>query len=231
MNHLIEDFISLIYPRTCAGCNQVLNKFEKGICLNCQADLPKTNFHKFRGNPVEKILAGRVNYSWATAFLFFEKDAKIQSMIHALKYKGNALIGKKLGQFMGEELRSSALVNDLEMIIPIPLHSKKLAIRGYNQAAVIAEGLSEGMQVPYSEKYLIRSKFTDTQTRKNRFERFTNMQEVFGIGDNTLLSPTAHVLLVDDVITTGATIESCANLLQHRAKHKVSVGVLAMAIT
>lgn len=191
--------------------------------------MPKTNFHKIRGNLVEKIFWGRIPVEFATSYFFFVKQSPYQNMLHQLKYKGRSDIGFFLGHRFGNELKTQPEFCSFDEIIPVPLHPDKLKARGYNQSEMIANGLSKSLGIPVDTKSLKRITYTETQTKKSRIERWENTMDVFEADETTNLNG-KHVLLVDDVLTTGATIEGCATeLLKKNPSIKLSVVTLAFA--
>lgn len=226
---MIRDFISLIFPRICATCGNSLWKNEQMVCTSCNYHLPKTGFHLEDDNPVSRLFWGRVAIEGAGAFLSFNKGSRVQSLIHQLKYKGRKDIGIYLGYRYGLCLLESPVFRTVNFIVPVPLHRQKQMKREYNQSEQIAIGLSDSMKVPVDIKTLVRTKATDTQTRKSRFRRWENVKEIFSITSPERLV-NQHILLVDDVITTGATLESCIQTLAGIPGCKVSVAALATAL-
>jgi ComF family protein len=225
----INDFISVIFPRICAGCGNSLWKHEEVLCHFCEYHLPKTNFHHDPDNPVTRLFQGRVNLEAATAFLFFNKGSNVQRLVHQLKYKGRKDIGIYLGEQYGNLLKNEPQFNSADVIIPVPLHKKRYMKRGYNQSEQFAIGLSGPMNLPVDKYMLSRIKATDTQTRKSRFSRYQNVKEIFAV--NAPLEWTGkHLMLVDDVITTGATLESCILALQVIPQVRISVVCIATAM-
>jgi len=222
------DLIGLLFPNPCNACGIPLYYSEHLICTKCLYDLPFTDYHVHAENRVAKQLWGRLPLNAAMAMLYFRKGAKVQNLIHNLKYNGKTDIGILLGNMLGERLNLSSLYKDIDLIIPVPLHLKKLRQRGYNQSTYIAEGISNVMSIPFSEKDLIRNIATESQTKKSRYNRYENMQEVFKVVKPDSLK-NKHILLVDDVITTGATLEACANELLSCGASKVSIAALAYA--
>jgi ComF family protein len=226
--NLLEDFISLFYPNICAGCNNPLVGGEQHICLNCLADLPVTGFEKQIDNPVAKVFWGRVEITYATAFCRFDKGGKLQHILHQLKYKGNKEVGQKLGAIYGHRLIQIPLYQEIDAIIPVPLHPKKEKARGFNQSIEIGKGMSEAMGKPLISKNLIRDVHTESQTRKGRFERWENVSGIFKVRNENELAG-KHLLLIDDVVTTGATLEACSQVLLRIPNVKVSISTLATA--
>ncbi len=225
----IDDFISLIFPRICACCGNSLWRHEEIICQFCEVHLPATHFHMDPDNPVARTFWGRVRVEAATACYYFNKGSRVQRMVHQLKYKGRKDIGVYLGTRYGYVLRSVPPYCTADAIIPVPLHRKKYMQRGYNQSEQFAIGLAGGMQVPVNRSLLVRTMSTESQTRKSRFSRYQNVKEMFAVTD-----PEAwrgrHLLLVDDVVTTGATLESCIQALSGIAGVKISVVCIATAM-
>ena len=225
---LVSDFICLLYPDLCNGCGIQLFHGERQICSKCLYDLPYTDFDQYSDNPIAKLFWGRIRCHNAMAMLYFRKESKVQNLIHRLKYKNQTSVGLVLGRLLGERLLQSDNYFDADLIIPIPLHPKKERIRGYNQSTFIAEGIAEILNIPVSHTNLIRQKNTESQTKKSRYQRFENMQCVFMVSDPESLKD-KHILLIDDVITTGATFEACgAILLGHSIK---KLGIVALAYT
>ena len=222
------DLMGLLFPNACNACGTPLYYSEHLICTKCLYDLPFTDYHIHADNRVAKQLWGRLSLNAAMAMLYFRKHSKVQNLIHNLKYNNKTEVGILLGNKLGERLKSSSLYQDIDLIIPVPLHLKKLRIRGYNQSLYIAEGISQILDVPFSEAEVIRSAATESQTKKSRYNRYENMQDVFKVVKPEQLSG-KHILLIDDVITTGATLEACANELLKNGVAKVSIAALAFA--
>lgn len=223
----LQDFIDLLYPSTCSGCDSPLVKGEKLLCLSCKLELPKTNFHQLENNIVERSFIGKHPVQKATSYLYFVKNGIVQSIMHQLKYGDKPEIGVLLGKMAGFELKNS-FFKGIDCLIPIPLHPKKLKKRGYNQSERIALGIELSTDIPCKTSVLIRSTFNETQTRKSRFNRWLNVEAIFEI-DNALSMENKHVLLIDDVITTGSTIEAAVNQLKEIKGIHISVFTLAFA--
>jgi ComF family protein len=224
----LKDFISLIYPHQCVSCDKTMYNLKNCICVSCQYKLPKTNFHLEKDNIVAKIFWGKVDIYRAMSFCFFEKDGRVQSLVHALKYKGNSAVGVEVGEIYGVDLKQSGILLDVEYIIPVPLHAKKMKTRGYNQAESFGIGLAKGMEIECLPNVLVRKKHTETQTKKSQFERWLNVDSVFDVEDYEKLKG-KHVLLVDDVVTTGSTLEACTHSLLQVQNIKVSIATIAYA--
>jgi len=226
MINYFEDLLSLVFPEICNACGKPLYKHENLICNYCKVKLPYTNFHLQIENPIEKTFWGRVNIQKSSAFLFFHKGNRVQHLMHRFKYKGKKEVGELLGDLFGQELLKNNYFNDADIIIPVPLHPDKLKKRGYNQSEWLAIGISKGLSIPCQNTVLIRAVASSTQTKKNRFERWQNVETIFKV-ENPAAIEGKHIILVDDVITTGATVEACANTLLGAANCKVSFLALA----
>jgi ComF family protein len=226
---LWDDFISLLFPRLCYGCGSHLLRNESLICTECYVVIPRTNFHLQNENPVAQLFWGRCVIEKAAAFSFFNKGSRIRNLIHNLKYKGIKELGYELGRIYGLSLKSSGFTEGIDLIIPVPLHPSKKRIRGFNQSDSISSGISDATGLPVDTNSLARTTVSATQTRRSRYERWTNVEGIFHV-TNTDIIRDRHILLVDDVITTGSTIESCANELLKVEGVKVSVVALAFAV-
>ena len=229
LHPLGNDLLSVIFPDLCAACGERIYRNENQICLSCLTKLPLTHFHKDLENPVNKIFWGRVNIEFASAFLFFSVKGIVQHMIHQLKYKGNKDIGIFLGNLYGNILKNEAIFCNIDYIVPVPLHPDKLKKRGYNQSEMIAAGLSQSMKKPIDTTSFSRSVYTESQTKKGRYKRWENVDSIFKLSTEGVFEG-RHILLVDDVITTGATIEACAQEILKEKGAKVTVVALACAM-
>lgn len=224
-----DDFISLLFPRLCYACGNHLLRNENLICTECYVVIPRTNYHCVEDNPVAQLFWGRCIIEKAAAFSYYNKGSRIRNLIHNLKYKGIREIGYELGKIYGVSLKASGFTNDIDLIIPVPLHQVKKRIRGFNQSESISLGIADAACLPVDIKSLVRTVVSATQTKRSRYERWTNVEGIFKVIDpQTILGK--HVLLVDDVITTGSTIESCTNELLKFDGVKVSVVALAFAV-
>jgi len=228
MKSILADFLALIYPALCYACGKGLMNQEKCICTFCKYHLPKTNFHNNEDNPVSKLFWGRVNIHSATSYYHFEKGGKVQELIHKLKYQGHQDIGETLGHSFSRDLSQAKLYEGVDVVIPVPLHPKRLRERGYNQSESFAQGLAKGFGAECVTDKLCRIVNTTTQTYRSRFDRWANMSSVFGVRSPDFFDG-AHVLLADDVITTGSTLEACAQVLHMIPNVKVSVAAIACA--
>lgn len=225
---LADDFISLLFPRLCNACGQPLVRNEKLICISCMLDIPGTNYHLHRDNLLEKRFYGRCYIEKAAAWSYYRQGSKVQHLIHKLKYNGVKPLGKHLGGVYGNILKDSAFCDDIDCILPVPLHRSRIRKRGFNQSALIAGGMSLALGIPCMENILVRLKRSSTQTSKQRYERWENVEAVFSVRESGPIEG-RHLLLVDDVITTGSTIEACAAELLKLPGVKVSVAALATA--
>jgi len=224
---IFDDIFSLLYPRVCLACGNNIRAHEEAICLTCQFKMPKTDFHEYRENPFTERFWGRVKLNCGSAFFYFGKGGKVQELIHNLKYNNKPEIGVRVGGLYGKVLGKSLFFRQADIIVPVPLHPRKKRMRGYNQSAVFAQGLSESMNIPWMEA-LRRTEMTETQTKKDRISRFDNVKDAFEVADPEFMKG-KHILLVDDVITTGATIEACALKILAVPGTKVSVVTIAFA--
>ena len=222
------DFFNLLYPDLCVVCGENLQRNEQHICLTCLNAIPKTTYHLQPDNPIEKRFWGKVPVYRATAFFHFQKGSSFQKLLHVLKYKGNKEIGERIGKYAAVDLLESADFKSVDVIVPVPLHPSKYKLRGYNQSEWIGKGLSAVMEKPQNTTILKRVKENTTQTKKSVFERYENTDGIFECSENELFEG-MHVLLVDDVLTTGSTIEACVKALLKLQGIKVSVFTLAVA--
>ena len=221
------DILNVFFPNVCLNCNLVLTHQENTLCSSCLVDLPLTNYLENDNNIVSKIFYGRIKIEHATALLFYHKKGITQELIHKLKYKGYEQIGTFFGNWLGKNLKDTHSFDDIDFIIPVPLHKKRIKIRGYNQVTKFGQQLAFHLEKPYLENILIRTNANKTQTKKSRIERIKNVNELFFLTDDTFLKG-KHILLIDDIITTGATMESCVNELLKTKDIKISLAVMAI---
>lgn len=227
MVNILNDIESLFFPELCLGCDTMLFKNEKVICSSCRHRLPLTDYHRIKNNPIEKIFYGRVEIEKATAFLNFEKGSITQKLIHQLKYNKREEFGSMIGSWMADQLYCYEYFSTVDIVIPVPLHKKKERKRGYNQVAQFAKHMAKGLKVDYNDAALIRIAHSKTQTLKNRIMRWNDNTSVFSLTDMNELSG-KHILLVDDIITTGATLEACAKEIQKTKNVKISIATIAV---
>lgn len=225
---MLSDLLDLFFPRQCVCCQELLLHHEKLLCDPCWQQLPKTNFAEELNNPVISLFRGRAELHHASALYSFRPKSKIQKLIHSFKYHGNTNLAFALGQEMGKQICKSKLFGQIDLIVPVPLHPKKQRKRGYNQAEILAAGMAKEMCVDLNPELLIRAKMNSTQTNKSAAERWQNVEGIFQFGEPKA-SYGKHVLIVDDVITTGSTLESCAQEILKAEGNKVSVACLAWA--
>jgi ComF family protein len=223
VRNIFSDFIALFYPRYCFGCKDALVKGEDTLCTRCILQLPKTNYHLADTNPIKEKLFGRLPVEHALAFLKFRKTGIVQHLLHELKYNNHPEIGVLLGRIFGRELKQNQ-IDQFDLIIPVPLHRSRKRKRGYNQSAKFAEGLSQSLGIPWDESISLRTSSTATQTKKNRVERWDNVKDVFAVHQDKVRGK--RILLVDDVITTGATIEACGH---HLTNHGCILSIACIA--
>jgi ComF family protein len=224
----LNDFFDLLYPNLCVVCGMNLHRNEQCLCLTCLNDIPKTNYHLQPDNLIEKRFWGKATIYRGTAFFFFQKGSAFQKLLHSLKYKGDKEIGQVMGKYAAVDLLDSDDFSSVDVIVPVPLHPQKLKKRGYNQSEWIGKGLSEILKVPQDITTLKRIKENTTQTRKSVFERYENTEGIFELSDKAALAD-KHILLVDDVLTTGSTLEACIRELSQINGIKISIFTLAVA--
>ncbi len=224
----LGDFIDVIYPSSCLGCQTPLVGNESHICTYCISELPKTDFHQIEDNVILRTFSGRCLLQKASSYLHFSKGGIVQALLHALKYKGRTEVGELLGTMAGSELYQDGFFDDIDFVVPIPLHPKKLKKRGYNQSEILASALSATSNINLNTDNLIRVEFTETQTRKSRFARWLNVETVFQVSHPKLFE-NKHILLVDDVVTTGSTVEGCVAQMERIPGIRISLFTLAYA--
>ena len=229
---LLKEFkhglLHLFYPRLCEGCNKPLLSGEHTLCIGCSVHLPKTEYHHIPDNDTAIRFAGRVPFIHATSFAYFTNDGLLQHLLHGLKYKSKKESGIFLGKQFAYDLLQTDWIKTIDAIVPVPLHLKKEASRGYNQCDLIAMGMSEMLHIPVAEKLLFRIRHTESQVNKTRSERVRNMQDAFEVKNATKLA-NKNILLIDDVLTTGATLEACAIALLSIPDIKISIATIGIA--
>lgn len=222
----LKDFSHLLYPHNCEGCGTDVLNDDAILCTKCLLELPETNFCNTKNNPVEKTFYGRLNIANATSAYYFTKDSLLQHLMFQLKYRNNKNVGIYLGKQLGYQLQQAERFKDVDILIPLPLNPKKEMQRGYNQSTIICEGIASVWQKPIVKNAVARIQFTETQTQQDRIHRWQNMQHVFAVTDENLIRG-KHVLLIDDVVTTGATLESCGNAILQIPETKLSIATIA----
>lgn len=228
-SNLLKSFEDLFFPPLCACCQQPLVAAEEILCMDCLLKLPLTNFHLLKNNPVVEKFKGRIPVRAATSLLFFTQQSRTQQLIHQLKYQGKTKIGIYLGKIFGESLSRVKWLEEMDLMLPVPLHPKKEKIRGYNQSVLIAKGIERIMGLKVAPKgILIKNKHTESQTKKNGLERLNNVKDVFQLCQPEFIDG-KNVLLIDDVLTTGATLESCGMEVWKGRPKSISIGTLAFA--
>jgi ComF family protein len=223
-----ESVLHLLFPHVCEGCGTDVIEQDHFLCLKCHSSLPKTEFHLYANNPIEKIFWGRLPVTNATAQYYFTKASMMQHLMHQLKYRGNKELGIYLGKLMGHALNQSNRFRSIDALVPLPLFPSKEKKRGYNQATVLCEGIAHATGKPLLKNAIIRTSHTDSQTKKNRVQRWQNMEGHFELVNKEAVTG-KHLLLVDDVITTGATLEACGSELLEAENVQLSVATLCFS--
>lgn len=224
LKHLLE----LIYPNLCVLCAQQLTRSEHKICFSCSDRLPETKYWEYPNNPMFNALCSRTGIHHASAFLFFQKKNRVQELLHQFKYRGDQDLGLELGQRFGERLKTCTALTNVDVMLPVPLHPSKYLKRGFNQSEVIVRGIRKAWDVDTNNRAVSRILANPTQTRKSRLERWQNVETVFALNNKEVVR-NKHIALVDDVFTTGATLEACIIALQKGNPRKISVLTLACA--
>lgn len=222
-----ESILHLIFPHVCQGCGTDVLSMDHHLCLKCLEDLPQTDFHLFADNPMEKHFWGRLPVVNGTSQFYYTKESMMQKLMHEFKYRGNKELGLYLGRLLGRSLQESRF-NDIEALVPLPLFPSKEKKRGFNQSQVLCEGITEILSIPVLNDVIVRIADTETQTKKNRVERWQNMEGKFELIDPQSVKG-RHVLLIDDVITTGATLEACGRELIKAEGLRLSIATLCFS--
>ena len=220
--------IDLFFPKVCAGCHSILVTNENVFCTNCRHELPLTQYHLDSKNEAVKKFYGKIAIEHASALLYFNKKGIVQELIHNLKYKGHEEIGTVLGNWYVEDLKELVLETPFDVVIPVPLHPKKFRERGYNQVTTFGKALAKGLNITYNDAVLYRKKYSKTQSKKNLVGRSDNIENIFDV-HFTEENQNKHFLIVDDVLTTGATLEACSKALLKIPGAKISIVCMAMA--
>ena len=225
--NVFQSLISLFYPPLCAGCSEALLANEKFLCAECFSDLPKTNYHVIKDNRAYEQLSIRFPVQRASSYLYYNKQGLGQKLVAAVKYQGNVALGEWLGASLAQELLPSGFFEDIDYLVPVPLHKKKQRKRGFNQSEALAKGITSVTDIPIDMDILYRAKANVSQTRKGVYERWKNTQDIFQVKDVESFK-NKHVLLIDDVLTTGSTLEACARALLQCENVRISVFTLAI---
>ncbi len=228
LRRLFNDSMQLFFPHNCIGCGSDVLSDSSMLCLRCISNLPYTGYENIENNPVEDIFRGRTIIKEAASTFYFSKGHLVQHLIHQLKYKGAQQVGQYLGALMGNALLQSERFTNIDYLVPLPLYADKEFKRGYNQSTILCNGMSTTMHIPVMNDNVVRKRYTDTQTKKHRAERWQNVEGSFAIKNPKLLAG-KNILLVDDVITTGATLEACGQCMQQVADLQISLSTLATA--
>ena len=228
---MFQDLLALLFPESCFACNGAMVKGERYICTDCNIKLPYTDFHEHGAterNPLQRRFWGKVPFRFAFAYVYFQSKGRVQRLLHQLKYKGAKDLGEHLGQRYGSLLKDFQYNEQFDLIVPVPLHKQKLRKRSYNQSDFFARGLAEAMDLPARTDVLIRTINTSTQTRKDRLNRWHNVEQVFEVSNPEEVKE-KRILIVDDVLTTGATLEACAVAMLKAGAAEVSIVTIAAA--
>lgn len=225
---MFESIINLFFPKVCSGCSSFLLSNENVICTVCRHDVPLTNHHLNPENDAFKKFYGRIPVIHTSALLYFHKKGIVQELIHNLKYKGHEEIGAILGEWYAEDLKTINLLQSVDEIIPVPLHRRKLKERGYNQVTAFGQALSSSLNINYNDSILVRNVYSKTQSKKNLLGRTEGIESTFDVSF-TEKDHNKHFLLIDDVITTGSTLEACSRALLKIPGAKISIVCMAMA--
>jgi len=223
----IQNIFDLFYPKSCVCCSQNLLDQEQIICIGCSIDLPLVDNNDFKSNALTQILEGRVVVESGASFLYYRSAGKVKQLIHQLKYQNNQEIGTFLGNWFGTILSERNPFKLVDYIIPVPLHQKKQKKRGYNQLTNFGKSMSEILKIPFLTDVLIKVNASNTQTGKKRLERLTNLETKFSLHNANIIQ-NKHLLLIDDVITTGATLEACSKELLKAGNVKISIATIAL---
>lgn len=222
-----EDILNIVFPNICCVCDEVLTNNEEVICFHCRSELPKTKFTNLQNNELVERFHGKLKVDFGISYLRFYKSGLAQKLLHQFKYKNYPEVGKLIGNWLGYEMLNNGNISNVDFIIPVPLHPRKERKRGYNQTLFFAQGISEATNIPVQKQNLIRNRYNQSQTHKTKEQRWVSVQHAFKVKNRKIIED-KHILLVDDVVTTGATLEACGNqILQNGA---VGLGIATMAL-
>ncbi len=225
-----KDIYNLFFPELCLACSSVLTNNENIVCTSCRFELPETHFTNQKNNAIEKMFIARLDIVEATALLYYKKGGLVQNLIYNLKYNGHQEIGAFFGKWLGNEMYKSNRFKGLDYIIPVPLYKKRLQERGFNQVTVFGKKISEILSIPYNDSILIREAESVSQSKKSRLERWQNVDHIFKLTEKNFLK-NKHILLIDDILTSGATIESCYYCLKKIENIKISIATMSYTAT
>ena len=225
---MINYLINLFFPKVCAACHTLLTPNETVICTHCRHEMPLTQYYLDTKNEAVKKFYGKIEIQHASAFLYFNKKGMVQELIHNLKYKGHEEIGFILGNWYVADLKELNLEIPFDVVIPVPLHKRKFRERGYNQVTTFGKALAEGLNIAFDDTILYRKKYSKTQSKKNLLGRSENIENIFDVHFSEE-NQNKHFLIVDDVLTTGATLEACSRALLKIPGAKISIVCMAMA--
>ena len=225
---MLRWLIHLIFPKLCFGCDNILESASMGLCVRCNHEVSLTHHLLNSYNEFYNKIEPFISIEGAYALFYFQKKGIVQKMIHALKYKGNQEVGIYIGKWFASELATHPFVNSIDCIVPVPLHRKKMNERGYNQLTAFGKVLSENLQIPFEQDFLLRNKYTISQTKKHFLQRFQNTQKVFSVNPN-ITQHYNHILIIDDIVTTGATLIACATVIKKNRNTRVSFLTMAYA--
>lgn len=225
---MLKSIVNLFFPKVCYACHSLLDDNQDTICLDCRHDLPITNFHFDNSDAIKKVLYGRAQIENGTALFRFEKKGNVQRLIHNLKYKEHEHIGFVLGNWLGGELKTLDSYKNIDIVIPVPLHKNKLKKRGYNQVAKFGQQIAEALNAEYVDDILLKVTNTKSQVNKKRLARWNSNEEQFTLKNQSKIE-NKHILIVDDLITTGATLEACILVLNQSKNIKISIATMAIA--
>ncbi len=226
---LLDDIKDFFFPRQCICCGKILASEEDGVCLDCLSGLPYTGLLNSKGNEIERMFWGIFPIERAASLFYYSKGGSMAGVLHGMKYYKRKKLCRTMGRIMAVEMIDSGFFNGIDYVLPIPLHKERLKKRGYNQSEQLAVGISDITGIPLAAEAVIRTHNNATQTRKSGFERLSNVEGLFALTANSACLEGKHVLVIDDVLTTGATISSCIDVLKDVKRIRISVVTLAWA--
>jgi ComF family protein len=223
-----DSVVHLIFPHLCEGCGTPNLPERHYLCTSCFCELPETDFFRFENNPVEKLFIGRLMVEMAGAQFYYSRNSLMRKLMHEFKYKSDISLGRYLGRLMGQSISDSKRFEDIDIIIPVPLYLKKQRKRGYNQSTILAESISSILNKPVLANAVYKEIDSESQTKKNRIERWNNAEGCYSVSQPALLE-NKHILLIDDVVTTGATLEACGRAITNRIHCRLSIAALCFS--